>query len=126
MGLGARLDAAEATLARIRLYAELLALADMSSDAREVARIVLDVLDGKEPAEATPPAAHPQHLRDRLAAAIRAATCPGECEGAAYCEHGRFQPTVWDDQQRPVEVGVSGPPERIAALIAVALAGEAS
>lgn len=60
-------------------------------------------------------------LRDRLAAAIRAATCPGECDGAAYCEHGRFQPTVWDDQQRPVEVGVSGPPERIAALIAGAL-----
>ncbi|MEU2313116.1 hypothetical protein [Streptomyces albidoflavus] len=60
-------------------------------------------------------------LRDRLAAAIRSATCPGECDGAAYCEHGRFQPTVWDDQQRPVEVGISGPPERIAALIAGAL-----
>ncbi|PAX92151.1 hypothetical protein CLM85_14085 [Streptomyces albidoflavus] len=60
-------------------------------------------------------------LRDRLAAAIRAATCPGECDGREYCEHGRFQPTVWDDQQRPVEVGISGPPERIAALIAGAL-----
>ncbi|MGW9584701.1 hypothetical protein ACWIGB_05450 [Streptomyces albidoflavus] len=65
-------------------------------------------------------------LRRAMADAIRAATCPGECDGAAYCEHGRFQPTVWDDQQRPVEVGVSGPPERIAALIAGALAGEAS
>ncbi|MFE6597206.1 hypothetical protein ACFU9O_02475 [Streptomyces albidoflavus] len=54
-GLGARLDAAETTLARVRLYAELLALADMSPDAREVARIVLDVLDGKEPAEAGGP-----------------------------------------------------------------------
>ncbi|MFD7890593.1 hypothetical protein ACFV3O_19455 [Streptomyces albidoflavus] len=71
-------------------------------------------------------AAQQPPLRDRLAAAIRAATCPGECDGAAYCEHGRFQPTVWDDQQRPAEVGISGPPERIAALIAGALAGEAS
>ncbi|MEV4909337.1 hypothetical protein AB0N46_32410, partial [Streptomyces albidoflavus] len=38
-----------------------------------------------------------------------------------YCEHGRFQPTVWDDNEQPVEVGISGPPERIAALIAGAL-----
>ncbi|MEU2960402.1 hypothetical protein [Streptomyces albidoflavus] len=60
-------------------------------------------------------------IRDRLAAAIRGATCPGECDGREYCEHGRFQPTVWDDQQRPVEVGISGPPERIAALIGEAL-----
>ncbi|MEV4909221.1 hypothetical protein AB0N46_31810, partial [Streptomyces albidoflavus] len=112
-GLGARLDAAEATIARVRLYADLLALADMTADAREVARIVLDVLDGKEPTEASPPAAHPQHLRDRLAAAIRTATCPGECDGREYCEHGRFQPTVWDDNEQPVEVGISGPPERI-------------
>ncbi|PJT50799.1 hypothetical protein CWI85_10345 [Streptomyces albidoflavus] len=71
-------------------------------------------------------AAQQPPLRDRLAAAIRAATCPGECDDAAYCEHGRFQPTVWDDQQRPVEVGISGPPERIAALIAGALTGEGS
>ncbi|MFE3049579.1 hypothetical protein ACFXIY_21305 [Streptomyces albidoflavus] len=125
-GLGVRLDAAETAIARVRLYADLLALADMTDDAREVARIVLDVLDGKEPAEAAPPAAHPQHLRDRLAAAIRAAVCPGECDGREYCEHGRFQPTVWDDQQRPVEVGISGPPERIAALIANALVKETS
>ncbi|MGX1632683.1 hypothetical protein ACWGUL_01295 [Streptomyces albidoflavus] len=73
-----------------------------------------------------------QQLRVRLAAimtqamadAIRAATCPGECDGREYCEHGRFQPTVWDDQQRPVEVGISGPPERIAALIINALTKE--
>ncbi|MFD5184062.1 hypothetical protein ACFWMQ_15900 [Streptomyces sp. NPDC058372] len=61
-------------------------------------------------------------LRDQLAAAIQAATCPGECDSKAYCEHGRFQPTVWDDNGQPVEVGISGPPERIAALIAGALA----
>ncbi|KPC68369.1 hypothetical protein ADL35_43760 [Streptomyces sp. NRRL WC-3753] len=70
----------------------------------------------------TPP--DTQQLRDRIADAIRAATCPGECDGREYCEHGRFQPTVWDDQQRPVEVGISGPPERIAALIANALTKE--
>ncbi|MFI0031325.1 hypothetical protein ACH4M8_18735 [Streptomyces albidoflavus] len=69
-------------------------------------------------------AAQQPPLRDRLAAAIRAATCPGECDSKAYCEHGRFQPTVWDNGQ-PVEVGISGPPERIAALIAGALAGPA-
>lgn len=63
-------------------------------------------------------------LRDRIADAIWAATCPGECEGAAYCEHGRFQPTVWDDNGQPVEVGISGPPERIAALIINALTKE--
>nr|WP_012840391.1 hypothetical protein [Streptomyces sp. W9]ACX85506.1 pCQ3_5 [Streptomyces sp. W9] len=63
-------------------------------------------------------------LRDRIADAIRAATCPGECEGAAYCEHGRFQPTVWDDNGQPVEVGISGPPDRIAAIHADALAKE--
>ncbi|MFF8458793.1 hypothetical protein ACF06T_30160 [Streptomyces albidoflavus] len=62
-------------------------------------------------------------LRARLADAIRAATCPSECDSKAYCDHGRFQPTVWDGGQ-PVEVGVSGPPERIAALIANALAKE--
>ncbi|MCX4444756.1 hypothetical protein [Streptomyces albidoflavus] len=66
----------------------------------------------------TPP--DTQQLRDRIAAAIRAATCPGECDGREYCEHGRFQPTVWDNGQ-PVEVGISGPPERIAALIINAL-----
>ncbi|MFE9199941.1 hypothetical protein ACFYMH_28365 [Streptomyces albidoflavus] len=121
VGLGYRLDDAKTTIARVRLYADLLALADMTSDAREVVRIVLDVLDGKEVAEKLPPNARPQHLRDRLADAIRAATCPGECDSKAYCEHGRFQPTVWDDQQRPVEVGISGPPERIAALIGEAL-----
>ncbi|WP_033239944.1 hypothetical protein [Streptomyces albidoflavus] len=73
-----------------------------------------------------------QQLRVRLAAimtqamadAIRAATCPGECDSKAYCEHGRFQPTVWDDAGEPVEVGISGPPERIATLIANALAKE--
>ncbi|MEU6437468.1 hypothetical protein ABZ874_24465 [Streptomyces albidoflavus] len=64
--------------------------------------------------------------RDRLAAAIRAATCPGECEGAAYCEHGRFQPTVWDQNGRVLEVEISGPIDRVAAIIAGALAGEAS
>ncbi|MFH8744919.1 hypothetical protein ACH4GG_27380 [Streptomyces albidoflavus] len=117
MGLGYRLDAAEAALGRVRRLCELTMTASMRVDARHQAIDTLAALDGAAP---EPP------LRDRLAAAIRAATCPGECEGAAYCEHGRFQPTVWDDQQRPVEVGVSGPPERIAALIAVALAGEAS
>ncbi|MGG7613842.1 hypothetical protein ACQ5JZ_31315, partial [Streptomyces sp. ZG43] len=117
MGLGYRLDAAEATIARVRRLCELTVAASMRVDARHQAIDTLAALDGAAP---EPP------LRDRLAAAIRAATCPGKCEGAAYCEHGRFQPTVWDDQQRPVEVGVSGPPERIAALIAVALAGEAS
>ncbi|MFJ7782208.1 hypothetical protein ACIQY8_05770 [Streptomyces albidoflavus] len=59
--------------------------------------------------------------RDQLAAALRAAACPGECDSKAYCEHGRFQPTVWDDNGQPVEVGISGPPERIADLIAGAL-----
>ncbi|MEW1895949.1 hypothetical protein [Streptomyces albidoflavus] len=117
MGLGYRLDAAEAALGRVRRLCELTMTASMRVDARHQAIDTLAALDGAAP---EPP------LRDRLAAAIRAATCPGECEGAAYCEHGRFQPTVWDDQQRPVEVGVSGPPERIAALIAVALAGKAS
>ncbi|MYX88436.1 MULTISPECIES: hypothetical protein [unclassified Streptomyces] len=57
-----------------------------------------------------------QQLRDRIADAIRAATCPGECDSKEHCEHGRFQPTVWDNGQ-PVEVSISGPPERIAALI---------
>ncbi|MFE9317867.1 hypothetical protein ACFYNV_22610 [Streptomyces albidoflavus] len=113
----ANVAAAEAAIERVRRLSELTVAASMRVDARHQAIDTLAALDGAAP---EPP------LRDRLAAAIRAATCPGECEGAAYCEHGRFQPTVWDDQQRPVEVGVSGPPERIAALIAVALAGEAS
>ena len=65
-------------------------------------------------------------LRRAMATAIRAATCPGECDSKEYCEHGRFQPTVWDDNGQPVEVGISGPPERIAALIANALGKETS
>ncbi|MFF5615406.1 hypothetical protein ACFY7B_21035 [Streptomyces albidoflavus] len=125
-GLGVRLDAAETTLARVRLYADLLALADMTDDAREVARIVLDVLDGKEPAEAAPPAAHPQHLRDRLAAAIRTAVCPGCCPVPHACHLTRPQPTVWDQDGRVLEVEISGPIDRVAAIIAGALAGEAS
>ncbi|MFE1125871.1 hypothetical protein ACFW6R_04395 [Streptomyces albidoflavus] len=126
MGLGARLHAAETTLARVRLYADLLALADMTSEAREVARIVLDVLDGKEPAEAAPPAAHPQHLRDRLGAAIRAAACPGCCPVPHACHLTRPQPTVWGQDGRVLEVEISGPIDRVAAIIAGALAGEAS
>ncbi|MGA5009030.1 hypothetical protein ACPCDX_29080 [Streptomyces koyangensis] len=70
----------------------------------------------------TPP--DTQQLRDRIADAIRTATCPGECDSKEYCEHGRFQPTVWDDNGQPVEVGISGPPERIAALITNAITKE--
>ncbi|MFE6716812.1 hypothetical protein ACFVDU_04390 [Streptomyces albidoflavus] len=116
-----RLDAVETTIAKVRLYADLLALGDMSDDGRWLARTILDVLDGREVTEELPPDAHPQHLRTRLAAAIRSATCPGECDGEETCHRTRFQPTVWDDDGRPVEVGISGPPERLADLITDAL-----
>ncbi|MGX1708882.1 hypothetical protein ACWIFI_06085 [Streptomyces albidoflavus] len=120
MALGYRLDEAETALARVRLGADLLALADMTVDAREVARIALDVLDSKAPA------AQPQHLRDRLAAAIRAAACPGCCPVPHACHLTRPQPTVWDQDGRVIEVEISGPIDRVAAIIAGALAGPAA
>ncbi|MFD6240598.1 hypothetical protein ACFWFV_13905 [Streptomyces diastaticus] len=66
-------------------------------------------------------------LRDRLAAAIRVATCPGECGNSTEeeCRRGRFQPVVWY-QGRVIEVDMSGPVDRIAAILADALAKEAS
>lgn len=61
-------------------------------------------------------------LRDRLAAAIRAAACPVP----HACHLTRPQPTVWDQDGRVIEVEISGPIDRVAAIIAGALAGEAS
>ncbi|MFE0220685.1 hypothetical protein ACFW0U_07415 [Streptomyces albidoflavus] len=65
-------------------------------------------------------------LRDRLAAAIRAATCPGCCPVPHACHLTRPQPTVWDQDGRVLEIEISGPIDRVAAIIAGALAGEAS
>ncbi|MGW9638850.1 hypothetical protein ACWHAU_06785 [Streptomyces albidoflavus] len=65
-------------------------------------------------------------LRDRLAAAIRDATCPGCCPVPHACHLTRPQPTVWDQDGRVIEVEISGPIDRVAAIIAGALAGEAS
>nr|WP_015060959.1 hypothetical protein [Streptomyces sp. W75]AFH75145.1 hypothetical protein pCQ4.20c [Streptomyces sp. W75] len=64
-------------------------------------------------------------LRDRIADAIRAATCPGECGNSTEeeCRRTRFQPVVWY-QGRVIEVDMSGPVDRIAALIADALTKE--
>ncbi|MFJ2067074.1 hypothetical protein ACIOIM_29305 [Streptomyces albidoflavus] len=64
-------------------------------------------------------------LRDRLAAAIRAATCPGCCPVPHACHLTRPQPTVWDQDGRVIEVEISGPIDRVAAIIAGALAGPA-
>ncbi|HBF84202.1 MAG TPA: hypothetical protein DD420_31020, partial [Streptomyces sp.] len=64
-------------------------------------------------------------LRDRLAAAIRAATCPGCCPVPHACHLTRPQPTVWDQNGRVIEVEISGPIDRVAAIIAGALAGPA-
>ena len=64
-------------------------------------------------------------LRDRLAAAIRAATCPGCCPVPHACHLTRPQPTVWDQDGRVLEVEISGPIDRVAAIIAGALAGPA-
>ncbi|MFD6782279.1 hypothetical protein [Streptomyces diastaticus] len=64
-------------------------------------------------------------LHDRLAAAIRDATCPGKCDDEHTCRRARFQPTVWDQDGRVLEVEISGPIDRVAAIIAGALAGEA-
>ncbi|MEU2755954.1 hypothetical protein [Streptomyces albidoflavus] len=71
-------------------------------------------------------AAQQPPLRDRLAAAIRAATCPGCCPVPHACHLTRPQPTVWDQDGRVIEVEISGPIDRVAAIIAGALAGEAS
>ncbi|MEU7377663.1 hypothetical protein [Streptomyces albidoflavus] len=71
-------------------------------------------------------AARQPPLRDRLAAAIRAATCPGCCPVPHACHLTRPQPTVWDQDGRVLEVEISGPIDRVAAIIAGALAGEAS
>lgn len=71
----------------------------------------------------TPPDA--QQLRDRIADAIRSATCPGECGNSTEeeCRRTRFQPVVWY-QGRVIEVDMSGPVDRIAAILADALAKE--
>ncbi|MFD9174684.1 hypothetical protein ACFWDT_06075 [Streptomyces diastaticus] len=61
-------------------------------------------------------------LHDRLAAAIRDATCPGKCDDEHTCRRARFQPTVWDQDGRVLEVAISGPIDRVAAIIAGALA----
>ncbi|MGW9617236.1 hypothetical protein ACWGUP_17635 [Streptomyces diastaticus] len=61
-------------------------------------------------------------LHDRLAAAIRDATCPGKCDDEHTCRRARFQPTVWDQDGRVLEVAISGPIDRVAANIAGALA----
>jgi len=61
-------------------------------------------------------------LHDRLAAAIRDATCPGKCDDEHTCRRARFQPTVWDQDGRVLEVEIGGPIDRIAAIIAGALA----
>ncbi|MFI8119106.1 hypothetical protein ACIF8Q_07320 [Streptomyces albidoflavus] len=71
-------------------------------------------------------AAQQPPLRDRLAAAIRAAACPGCCPVPHACHLTRPQPTVWDQDGRVIEVEISGPIDRVAAIIAGALAGEAS
>ncbi|MGW9411007.1 hypothetical protein [Streptomyces diastaticus] len=71
-------------------------------------------------------AAQQRPLRDRLATAIRAATCPGCCPVPHACHLTRPQPTVWDQNGRVLEVAISGPIDRVAAIIAGALAGEAS
>lgn len=71
-------------------------------------------------------AAQQPPLRDRLAAAIRDATCPGCCPVPHACHLTRPQPTVWDQDGRVLEVAISGPIDRVAAIIAGALAGEAS
>ncbi|MCK2144865.1 hypothetical protein MWG58_28910 [Streptomyces sp. WAC00276] len=70
-------------------------------------------------------AAQQPPLRDRLAAAIRAATCPGCCPVPHACHLTRPQPTVWDQNGRVIEVAISGPIDRVAAIIAGALAGPA-
>ncbi|RZE73289.1 hypothetical protein [Streptomyces albidoflavus] len=57
--------------------------------------------------------------RDRLAA------CPGCCPVPHACHLTRPQPTVWDQNGRVLEVEISGPIDRVAAIIAGALAGEA-
>ncbi|WP_440571633.1 hypothetical protein [Streptomyces sp. KR2] len=117
----ARIAELESEAGKLRQLADAprLSPATCSCGGRGISHLHADVHQPITPTQQPP-------LRDRLAAAIRAATCPGECDGRAYCEHGRFQPTVWDDQQRPVEVGISGPPERIAALITNALTKETS
>ncbi|KUL59649.1 hypothetical protein ACFUAH_17035 [Streptomyces albidoflavus] len=61
-------------------------------------------------------------LHDRIADAIRAATCPGECDNERTCRWARFQPTVWGQDGRVIEVEISGPIDRIATIIAGALA----
>ncbi|MCM3822280.1 hypothetical protein ACP4TB_28850 [Streptomyces sp. DR3-1] len=61
-------------------------------------------------------------LHDRIAAAIRAATCPGECDNERTCRRARFQPTVWGQDGRVLEVEIGGPIDRVAAIIAGALA----
>ena len=70
-------------------------------------------------------AAQQPPLRDRLAAAIQAATCPGCCPVPHACHLTRPQPTVWDQNGRVIEVEISGPIDRVAAIIAGALAGPA-
>ncbi|MFD5027035.1 hypothetical protein [Streptomyces sp. NPDC058373] len=67
-------------------------------------------------------AAQQTPLRDRLAAAIQAATCPGECDNSTEeeCRRTHFQPVVWY-QGRVIEVDISGPVDRIAAILADAL-----
>ncbi|NUW06259.1 hypothetical protein G6W47_04860 [Streptomyces sp. CAI-21] len=117
MGLGYRLDAAEAAIERVRRLCELTMAASMRVAARHQAIDTLAALDGAAP---EPP------LRDRLAAAIRAATCPGCCPVPHACHLTRPQPTVWDQNGRVIEVEISGPIDRVAAIIAGALAGEAS
>ncbi|MGW4973186.1 hypothetical protein ACWEP3_25140 [Streptomyces albidoflavus] len=65
-------------------------------------------------------------FRDRIADAIRVAACPGCCPVPHACHLTRPQPTVWDQDGRVLEVAISGPIDRVAAIIAGALAGEAS
>ncbi|MGW4181279.1 hypothetical protein ACWEK2_03900 [Streptomyces albidoflavus] len=71
-------------------------------------------------------AAQQPPLRDRLAAAIRAAACPGCCPVPHACHLTRPQPTLWDQDGRVLEVAISGPIDRVAAIIAGALAGPAA
>ncbi|MGW9611876.1 hypothetical protein [Streptomyces diastaticus] len=66
-------------------------------------------------------AAQQPPLRDRLADAIRAAACPGCCPVPHACHLTRPQPTVWDQDGRVIEVEISGPIDRVAAIIAGAL-----